>query len=220
MVDAAYIEPTNGQGYFFKGNRYVCIDVTPDTTINKIIWGPKEYDTAWKSLVKVGFTKVDAIIPVPENKGEIWVYSGTQFAQISFTNDSVVFGPAPIADHWPSLVQAGFSTVDAIFPTPGQPHHAYVFNQTQFARITLTPGKAESSIYFGPAPIAKHWTNLAGAGFTGVDAVIPTPGTTNMGYFFQGDKYMRLIVEPDQTQTKVYFGPASVKLHWPALDNL
>ncbi|KAJ5093993.1 Hemopexin [Penicillium angulare] len=209
MVDAGYIEPTNGQGYVFKGNRYVCIKVIPETIIDQI-----------KSLVKAGFEKVDAIIPVPQNKGEIWVFSGTQHARIDFGNDSIVFGPAPIAENWPSLVKLGFSTIDAIFPTPGQPNYAYVFNKDKYARITLTPGKPESDIYWGPAAISKHWPNLANAGFTAVDTVIPVPGVPSDGYFFQGDQYIRLTVEPDQTQTKVVFGPASVKKHWPSLDNL
>jgi hypothetical protein len=30
-----------------------------------------------------------------------------------------VFGPAPIKDHWKSLAQAGFDTVDAVFPVQG-----------------------------------------------------------------------------------------------------
>lgn len=220
MVDAGYIEPTNGQGYVFKGDRYVCIKVIPNTIIDQIVWGPKKYDTAWKSLIAAGFHKVDAIIPVPDNKGKIWVFSGTQYARIDFTEDAVTFGPAPIAENWPSLVQAGFTSVDAIFQTPGESHHAYVFFQNRFARITLTPGKPESAIVFGPAAIADHWKNLAGAGFTSVDTIIPTPGVPSDGYFFKGDQYMRLTVEPNQIQTKVYFGPASVKTHWPSLDNL
>ncbi|KAJ5900179.1 uncharacterized protein N7473_004249 [Penicillium subrubescens] len=36
-IDAGYIESSNGQGYVFKGDRYVSIKVIPGTTIDQII---------------------------------------------------------------------------------------------------------------------------------------------------------------------------------------
>lgn len=219
-IDAGYIQPSNGHGYVFKGDRYVCIKVIPGTTIDQINWGPKAYAGPWKSLVQAGFTMVDAVIPIPDNTGSIWVFSGVKYARINFKDDKVTFGPALIAENWPSLDKAGFPTVDAIFPTPGEPNHAYFFYKDQFARITLTPGKAESSIVYGPSPIAKNWPVLASSGFHRLDAVIPAPGFPNDAYFFLGDKYIRLTVEPGTVQDKIVFGPASVVKHWPALKDL
>ncbi|CAI7579539.1 unnamed protein product [Penicillium bialowiezense] len=207
-IDAAYIEPSNGNGYFFKGERYACVKVIPNTTIDKI------------SLVQAGFTMVDAIIPIPDGTGAIWVFSGLQYVRINFKEDKVVWGPAPIAENWPSLVKAGFPTIDAILPTPGEPNHAYVFYKDRFARITLTPGKPDSSIVSGPALIAPHWPALVNSGIHRLDAVVPAPGFPSDAYFFLGDKYVRLTVEPGQIQTKLVSGPAPVEKHWPALKNL
>ncbi|KAK4941072.1 hypothetical protein LTR66_014847 [Elasticomyces elasticus] len=219
-IDAGYIEPSNGNGYVFKGDRYACIKVIPNTTIDQIVWGPKQYSQAWKSLVQAGFTMVDAVIPIPDGTGAIWVFSGLQYARINFKEDKVVFGPASIAENFPSLVKAGFPTIDAILPTPGEPNHAYVFYKDRFARITLTPGKPESSIVNGPALIANHWPALVSSGIHRLDAVIPAPGFPSDAYFFLGDKYVRLTVEPGKIQEKLVFGPASVVKHWPALKDL
>ncbi|KAJ5181729.1 hypothetical protein N7449_011876 [Penicillium cf. viridicatum] len=192
-IDSGYIEPSNGRGYVFKGDRYVCIKVIPGTTIDQINWGPKPYAEPW---------------------------NGVKYARINFKYDKVIFGPAPITGHWPSLDKAGFPTIDAILPTPGEPNHAYVFYKDQYARVTLTPLKSESSIVYGPAPISKGWPALASARIHRLDAVIPAPGLPNDAYFFLGDKYVRLTVEPGTVQDKVVFGPASVVKRWPALKDL
>jgi hypothetical protein len=219
-IDAAFLESNDGQAYVFKGDRMVCIKVIPSTIHDKVIWGPKSLATGWKPLAKVGFTKVDAVLPVPNHKGHIWVFSGTQYARIDMTEESVWFGPAPIAKHWPSLVKAGFTTVNAVFPTPGEPNHAYFFHKEQFARITLTPGKDEDTVYDGPAPLAKRWPALEKAKFTTINAVIPTPGFANDGYFFCGEQYVRLTVTPDDNRDTVVFGPASIQKHWTCLKDL
>ncbi|KAJ5793083.1 Hemopexin-like domain-containing protein [Penicillium pulvis] len=198
----------------------ICIRVIPGTIIDKIIWGSKPFATAYKALAEAGFTKIDAILPVPAYSGQIWVFSGTQYARLNGTEDTIVFGPAPIAEHWPSLVQAGFPTVNAVFPTPGESNHAYVFHEDRFARITLTPGTNDDKVYFGPAPLANHWPVLVNAKITSVDAVIPTPGFPSDGYFFSGEQFMRLTVTPNETQNKVVFGPAPIQKHWPCLKDL
>jgi hypothetical protein len=89
-----------------------------------------------------------------------------------------------IADHWPSLVKAGFATVDAALQVPGVANEAYVFNQDQYARISLTPEHADSGLAFWPAKIADHWPSLVKAGFTTIGAAIVTKGLPDHTWIF------------------------------------
>ncbi|KAJ1709249.1 hypothetical protein NYO67_8561 [Aspergillus flavus] len=104
--------------------------------------------------------KNTTVIPIPGLQGVVWVFSGTQYARIKIvpspSDDELIFGSAPIAENWPFLVKAGFRIIDAVFPASGIQDHVYIFTQYQFARITLTPGKPESSLMTGPAKIAEH----------------------------------------------------------------
>ncbi|KAJ6011380.1 Hemopexin [Penicillium sp. IBT 35674x] len=112
-IEAGYLEPTDNQVYIFKEDR------------------PKPFETAWKALAETGFTKIDAILPIPAYSGQIWVFNGTQYAWFNFTEDTVVhsclFGPAPLSKHWPVLVNANITSVDAVIPTPGCPSDEIFF---------------------------------------------------------------------------------------------
>ncbi len=85
-----------------------------------------------------------------------------------------IFGRAKIADHWLSLAQVGFATLNAALPVPGVANEADVFNQDQYACISLTPGHADSGLAFGPAKISEDWPSLVKAGFTTIDAAMVT----------------------------------------------
>ena len=224
-MDAAYLEPTLNEAYVFAGPQYARIKVIPNKPMRHRTVGPAPITENWPSLVKVGFAekKIDAVIPVPDNPSEIWVFSGSQFARILTdpspnNKDKVIYGPAPIAGDWPSLVKAGFEKIDAAFPTPGEKNMAYVFSGDRYARITLTPGKPESAISFGPADTAEHWPDLHKVGMTRLDGVIPAPGYPKDGYFFSGDRYIRLRVTVGVAKAEVIYGPDAVKPNWPVLD--
>lgn len=166
--------------------------------------------------------KNTTVIPIPGLQGVVWVFSGTQYARIKIvpspSDDELIFSSAPIAENWPFLVKAGFRIIDAVFPASGIQDHVYIFTQYQFARITLTPGKPESSLMTGPAKIAEHWPALYKTGFNTVDTVFPTPGISADGYFFSGDKFIYLTVKSGQKQDTVVSGPANVAKHWSTLD--
>lgn len=49
-IEAGYLEHTDNQVYVFKGDRMICIKVIPGTIIDKIVWGPEPFETAWKAL--------------------------------------------------------------------------------------------------------------------------------------------------------------------------
>ncbi|KAL4789658.1 hypothetical protein BDV19DRAFT_394867 [Aspergillus venezuelensis] len=147
-MDAAYLETILNEAYVFAGTQYARIKVIPNKPMRDRSVGLAPITENWPSLIKVGFAKkkIDAVIPVPDNPAEIWVFSGSQFARIltdrsPANKDKVIYGPAPIAGDWPSLVKAGFEKIDAAFPTPGETNMAYVFSGKKYARIALTPGK-------------------------------------------------------------------------------
>lgn len=84
---------------------------------------------------------------MPCETKEIWVFRGTQSARISVTAEESkskkIFAGAKIADHWLSLAKADFATLNAALPVLGVPNEVYVFNQDQYARISLTPGHVD-----------------------------------------------------------------------------
>jgi hypothetical protein len=42
-----------------------------------------------------------------------------------------------IQDNWPTLKEAGFSTVDACMPVPGKDDQVYVFSGTEYIKIKI-----------------------------------------------------------------------------------
>ncbi|OCK97485.1 uncharacterized protein K441DRAFT_546434, partial [Cenococcum geophilum 1.58] len=94
-----------GEAYFFSGAQYVRIKVIPGKP-DELIFGPANIADEWPALTKAGFKTVDAVLPIPNPEGEAYFFSGAQYARIKVIPgkpDELIFGPANIADHWPSL---------------------------------------------------------------------------------------------------------------------
>lgn len=165
-IDAALPVPDHqGQVYFFSGTRYVRVEFTPGTPTERIVFGPANIADEWKSLVKVGFETVDAVLPVPGHDGQAYFFSGNQYAKISFVpgtpTEEVVFGPRIIVDEWKTLDQAGFDTVDAALPVPGHDGQAYFFSGSQYVKIKFVPSSGTEEILYGPTRTVKEWKSLA-----------------------------------------------------------
>ena len=131
--------------------------------------------------------------------------------------ESIVYGPANIADEWKSLVKAGFETVDAVLPVPGHPGLAYFFSGNQYAKITWTPGTPTEEVTFGPRTIVNEWKTLGEAGFDTIDAVLPVPGHDDQAYFFSGSQYVKIEFVPSSKTEKILFGPTRITKEWKTL---
>lgn len=209
------------QAYFFHGAQYARVQFTPSSPEEKITFGPAKVAHEWKTLVKAGFTTIDAAFPVPGHEGEIYVFSGTRYVKIKFVpgtpEESILYGPANIVDEWKSLAKAGFETIDAVLPVPGHEGQVYFFSGNQYVKIKFTPSSSTEEITFGPTTITKEWKTLAQAGFDTIDAALPVPGHEGQAYFFSGSQYVKIKFVPSSSTEEIVYGPTRITNEWKSL---
>lgn len=211
----------NEQVYFFTANQFVRIKVVPATKDDVILNGPKTIITEWPSLKKAGFAKVDAVLPSPNGNGETYFFSDDKYALIKVipetNNDFIINGPHKTLDMWPSLREAGFSKLDAVLPIFNESDEAYFFSGTRYARIKFRPGSTNDFIVNGPKVITNEWPSLRKAGFSTVDVAFHSPKNNGEAYFFNGDKYVCIMIKPGTNADYIVTGPSKVADNWPSL---
>ncbi|KAH6651351.1 hypothetical protein F5144DRAFT_559193 [Chaetomium tenue] len=222
MTRAAFPVPgQSNQAYFFHGTKYAKVKYTASTSDDEIIYGPTEFAKEWKTLAQAGFSTVDAVLPVPGQASEVYVFSGTRYVRIKFTpgtpDESIIAGPHDIAGYWPSLASAGFQTVDAAFPVPGKEDEAYVFSGNQYAKIRYHAGKTDDVVTYGPKKFTEVWSTLNKAGFDTIDAALPVAGHSDQVYYFSGSQYVKVEFTPSSSTEKILYGPARVAEVWKSL---
>lgn len=105
-----------GHAFFFSGTQYARVDnIHVGRGGDTLGAGPSTIARTWPSLAQADFTTVDAVLPM--GGGSAYFFSGTQYARVDNIHvghggDILGAGPATITRSWPSLAQAGFSTVD------------------------------------------------------------------------------------------------------------
>lgn len=219
---ACMLHPSDGgRAYFFYSNRYIVIDVNPGTTGDTIAWGPQALVGNWPSLLSAGFGNIDAVLPSPNNSQEMYFFCLEEYALIDTmpgsSADYIINGPKNIAQEWPSLREAGFTTVDAVLPNPANKEEAYFFSGDQYVLINIQPGTNDDYIINGPKSIRDNWPSLASAGFDVVDAVLPNPDNSDEAYFFSGENYALINIQPGTTDDYIVNGPKLVRTEWPSL---
>ncbi|KAK3176578.1 hypothetical protein OEA41_007901 [Lepraria neglecta] len=148
--------------YFFKDDRYVRIDVVMDTISYHTA---KNIQDMWKSLVAAEITRVNAILPSPDEKYQAYFFcglsgrvqhyqcgtamalpkehvrrffSGTKCVCIDLVTDKVIYPVADIATRFTTLARLKFTTVDmAILKTERENEQAYFFSNDQWALVGL-----------------------------------------------------------------------------------
>jgi len=113
-IDAVLPNPKNtNEAYFFCKDRYALINISPGSTGDYIVNGPKSIGDNWPSLRQAGFADgLDAALPNPRKAGEAYFFCGDNYALINTkpasTGDYIVNGPKNIGENWPSLRRATF----------------------------------------------------------------------------------------------------------------
>ncbi|KIY43021.1 hypothetical protein FISHEDRAFT_54293 [Fistulina hepatica ATCC 64428] len=198
---AAMLHPSDhGRAYFFCYNMYAAIDIEPGSTNNTIAWGPKTLIDDWPSLVQANFGFVDAVLPNPDKKEEMYFFFREKYALINTepgtTKNHIVDGPKDISTEWPSLKEANFTIVDAVLPSPVHKYRAYFFSGEHYALIEFAPGTTNNFVVNGPKPITSEWPSLREARFKTVDAILPHPDDAYKAYVFSDTKYVLIHFQP------------------------
>jgi hypothetical protein len=112
-VDAA-VNWGDGYAYFFKGDRYARFH----TVANRVVGGSTLIATGWPGLQAHGFDR-DLDSCVTWGNGFAYLFKGDRYLKYDMLGNGAVDQPRPIADNWPGLHAAGFSTgVKAAFCAP------------------------------------------------------------------------------------------------------
>jgi len=206
------------QTYFFKGNQYVKINFgTPGQTDDTIAYGPTEFVKEWASLKETGFSRIDAILPIPGHDHRAYFFSGSKYARIEYVpsagGDKVLGGVRSIAENWASIKKAGFDHVDAALPVPGTTDQAYIFSDDQYARIRWTELKNDDELLDGPKPITTGWGKT---GLNSFDTIIQVPGSDKDTYVFSYNQYSRINLVVGGND-ELITGPKDVAPYWPSL---
>ncbi|KAF4596227.1 hypothetical protein EYR40_008088 [Pleurotus pulmonarius] len=219
---AAFLRPGKPEEcYFFQGDQYIRMLVTPGATNDKLLYGPAKIMDQWPSLKQAGFTTIDACLPSPKDDSEVYFFSGDQYCLIKVvpetSNDKIITGPKSIADYWPSLKKAGFTTLEEMFPSPRGDGETYCFKDSNYCRIKFVPGTLDESLMNGPTDIQAGWPSLKKAGFNSIDVAVVNYQDPSQVYCFNGNQYVRIHVVPGTAEDTIVDGPHDVAPRWPAL---
>ncbi|KAK5993498.1 Albumin-2 [Cladobotryum mycophilum] len=89
----------------------------------------------------------------------------------------------------------------------------YLFSGYQYARININ----KNEILSGPNIITSKWASLKACNFTTVDAILPLAKKLGQAYFFKGDSYALIDINPGGANDKVITGPKIIEDMWPSL---
>ncbi|KAG6841114.1 hypothetical protein C0991_001802 [Blastosporella zonata] len=203
---ASYGRPK--EAWFFTNDQ--CARLTVDGT-DKLLAGPTSITTQWKSLKDLGFSTVDAFLPI---KGGAFVFSKDKYGRIAIDSQlkdtKVGSGPSLIADGWKSLSDHGLRRVDAVLLHPTKLDEAWIFHGRLCIQIKFS--ESSNSFVAGPFVIADKWASLKSAGFDIVDTVLTT-SNTNEAWFFHGTRSVLI----DGTRDKATKGVNYVSHDWQSL---
>ncbi|KAI0067951.1 hypothetical protein BV25DRAFT_894797 [Artomyces pyxidatus] len=121
-VDAVLINPHDStQAYFFHDEHYALIRVSPGTSNDILVDGPKPIAGNWPALTQAGFKHVDMILINPNpiqnqnpsvTEATAYFFSGERYALVSMTpggtGNAIVGDVQDVAKAWPLLHQATF----------------------------------------------------------------------------------------------------------------
>lgn len=107
-IDAVMRTPDDPNQYWvFAGDQYVLAKLHGGKPGGRLIFGPSKLNQ-WSTLSAFASSKqgIDAAIPVPKNRNDYWVFSGSQYMKIHLTDgaheDTILKGPKTL-HNWADL---------------------------------------------------------------------------------------------------------------------
>ncbi|MFG2904351.1 hypothetical protein ACGF13_04710 [Kitasatospora sp. NPDC048286] len=114
----------------------------------------------------MGFSHVDAVMAVPDQPNQFFVFSGSDYRTVEIEVKSShpypcnIIYQGTLKEDWPSL--SDFSSVDAVMKVPDGSNEYWVFSGDRFVRINVANGEGHPDTKtYGPAPLSE-WTCIAG----------------------------------------------------------
>ncbi|KAG8705678.1 hypothetical protein FRC08_001516 [Ceratobasidium sp. 394] len=222
MAGRAALNVSATDTYWFKGDKYTMIRWRPDTIEGQgVVFDPRPFagPRGWSSLKQSGFTRVDAIMPLPDRAGRdprAYFFCGSKYILVEYvpeSRDELIGSVMNISDGWPFLATADFNRVDGALLVPGRTDEAYIFSGEKYCRIRLTENATNDELLDGPKLITTGWSVM---NFNQIDTIIPRPESENGAYVFSGGKYVQLKVAVGGTDQLVS-NQRDVAADWPAL---
>ncbi|MBB6555840.1 serine/threonine-protein kinase [Nonomuraea rubra] len=165
-VDATMRVPGSpGEYWVFSGTQYIRIrlagaDQDHDDTL---VSGPRPITDWADAFGELAGGPIDAVMPVPDDKQQFWVFSGGRYVRTTLTGTGprgrVTFGPTPL-DAWTGTfgkVGEFKQGLDAVLPVPGMPNDYWVFFGTHYMKIRVTDQVYEDTVLEGPHTL-RSWS--------------------------------------------------------------
>ena len=147
-----HVQEDSGYVYVFSGTQFACVNIVDDVKDYVCTF---QITSKWESLARAGFNTIDGAIKAP-NSMHIYFFKGTQYVRVDCRYDTIVEGPRNISSRWPVLGEIGFTTIDAIMPTPNDPSSLLIFSGSEYVVI---PVHGEGPVA-GPNQISDKWRVL------------------------------------------------------------
>lgn len=212
MVDAVCRVPGKSEAYFFSGTRFMRVKYTSGEADFPVYENGKHIRSEWKTLGAHNIGVVDAVVQVPGESHDIYVFSGAKYLRLRMDkndlSDSVVTPLTPIESEWKTLARYGFDRIDAAMVVPGSENNIYFFRGKEWIDVS------RSDKLIASGTIKESWPSLVEAGFETVDAILPNEDDTY--YVFSGDKYVRIRMKKSVDEKA---GPVRDLNQWASLTN-
>jgi len=180
----------------------------PPPAMNWTAMGDETATSDRVPMTRASFTKSDG--------SEIWFANNSILV---VNNESEKPSPVSIAEHWPGVIQAGITRIDAVLTTPSlsEKNRLFIFSGENCAQIEESSGNV---VYGSVQKISEAWPALGQEGFSEVDAVLPYPAPSTTVAFFRKKRYALITfdAEKDSTHGKVTKS-GEYAAHWPVLED-
>jgi len=170
---------------------------------------------------------VDAALLNPKIQGETHLFCGEKYMCVKIDTEknplalSLTRGPFDVVDKWTCLAEAGFTRIDATLQVPttnGKDSQVWFFKGDKVIRASWTQendGSIESAKIEGPSTIVDKWRCLDDIEFTTVNMALPHFRDVNKAWFFSGERYALISIDPKTLAFTVERPPRNIAEDWP-----
>ncbi|MEW2066001.1 protein kinase [Streptomyces sp. NPDC007346] len=147
------------QYWVFSRDQYIRMEVAPEGRYGDTLKAGPEPIGDWTDAFE-GLpwgTGIDAIVPVPDDPYQVWVFSGDKYVRTRLNADGEPGGSAQlgqsITSGWSGSMgsTAGFDRrIDAAIPLPGDRNTYWVFSGAQYMKIHVTDKKYTDTVLQEP----------------------------------------------------------------------